>query len=748
MPAFLFPDRQLSGVRHHLRKMSHRSGRKPRRAQPATQPSAPGPGPWPRWAIPAAIVGAALLVRLIVLAQLGSHPLLQPRGVLDDAVYVKLASRVASGDLLLRPDAYYLAPLYTYFLGLIFALTGGSIGAARFIQVVLGAATAGLIGMAAAAWWGRRAGIIAAVLTASTGLFAFNEILILQSSIDPFLTALALLALVRAVRRESVPAFLVAGLALGALSLNRPNTLPVIAVVGLAWLLVRRSRAGITQVAALGLGAILCLAPFTVRNRIVSDEWVLVTSHGGLNFYIGNHAGADGTWRAVPGVRRSIDGQREDVAKVASQALGRPVSASDASTYFYDQSWAWMRSHPADYARLLARKIALTFTATDVALNYSYTYFARDEPTLLMLLVIGPWLIIPLGLFGLCVGIPRDQRGPYLAWATFVPVYALTVAGFFVSSRYRLPLLVPLVAASGAAVEWLWQHRSRTAASRRAAGALGALLVLAVAVNWPMQADNGRMFEREERIVRMIMDGQVDEATQLLADTEPRHPNKGELYYRVAAAFMDRGQPAEAAEYFGRALALNPKEPWIHFNLAQALLGAGRSSEAIAHLEVAQAARIDRVGVTYGLARAYGEAGQRDQADAKLASLAGTGVNDANTLLKMGMTAIELQDVPLAETFFLEAVERAPQLATGREHLGVVLGMQGRNVEAAAQFEQAIGFDPSSATAHFHLAVAYAQLGRFAQARRHAEDAVRLNPADAAARALLQRLAGAPQDRP
>jgi len=685
-------------------------------------------------------VGLALLLRLIVLAQLGSHPLLQPRGVLDDAVYVKLASRVAGGDLLLRPDAYYLAPLYTYFLGLIFALTGGSIGAARFIQVVLGAATAGLIGMAAAAWWGRRAGIIAAVLTALTGLFAFNEILILQSSIDPFLTALALLALVRAVRRESVPAFLVAGLALGALSLNRPNTLPVIAVVGLAWLLVRRSRAGITQVAALGLGAILCLAPFTVRNRIVSDEWVLVTSHGGLNFYIGNHAGADGTWRAVPGVRRSIDGQREDVAKVASQALGRPVSASEASTYFYDRSWAWMRSHPADYARLLARKIALTFTATDVALNYSYTYFARDEPTLLMLLVIGPWLIIPLGLFGLWVGLPREQRGPYLAWATFVPVYALTVAAFFVSSRYRLPLLVPLLAASGATVEWLWRHRPPAAAPRRMAATLAVLLVLFVAVNWPMQADNGRMFEREERIVRMILDGQVDEARQLLADTEPRHPNKGELYYRVAAAFMDRGQPAEAAEYFGRALALNPKEPWIHFNLAQALLGTGRFSEAMPHFEVARAAAIEPVSVAYGLARAYAGTGQRDQADAILTSLAGAGVIDAATLLKMGMTAIELQDGPLAERFFREAVDRAPQLATAREHLGVVLGMQGSNAEAAVQFEQAVGLDPSSASAHFHLAVAYAQLGRFAEARKHAEESVRLNPADGAARALLQRL--------
>jgi hypothetical protein len=54
---------------------------------------------WPRRLAPVAIVFAAFSIRLIVLMQLAGHPLLQPRGVLDGAVYVKLAARVAAGDL-------------------------------------------------------------------------------------------------------------------------------------------------------------------------------------------------------------------------------------------------------------------------------------------------------------------------------------------------------------------------------------------------------------------------------------------------------------------------------------------------------------------------------------------------------------------------------------------------------------------------------------------------------------------------
>jgi tetratricopeptide (TPR) repeat protein len=278
--------------------------------------------------------------------------------------------------------------------------------------------------------------------------------------------------------------------------------------------------------------------------------------------------------------------------------------------------------------------------------------------------------------------------------------------------------------------------------SPQAAAQLACLLILLVAVNWPMQADNGRMFEREERIVRRIMDGQFDEARQLLADTEDRHPNRGTLFYRVATAFMDRGQATDAAEYFGRALALNPKEPWLHFNLAQSLVRSGHPAEAISHFAVARAAAIDPVGVTYGLAKAYAGTGQRDMADAALASLAGAGISDTNSLLEMGSAAVQLKDLALAARFFQQAVERAPESAPAREHLGVALGMEGRNAEAAAHFEAAVRLDPSRPTAHFHLAVAYAQLGRFREARAQAEEALRLNPADEAAQALLARLPG------
>ena len=55
--------------------------------------------------------------------------------------------------------------------------------------------------------------------------------------------------------------------------------------------------------------------------------------------------------------------------------------------HFRGLAWEWMRAHPLDAARLFLRKLAYVFAAPEISLNYSYAYYALDEPTLLRWLV-------------------------------------------------------------------------------------------------------------------------------------------------------------------------------------------------------------------------------------------------------------------------------------------------------------------------------------------------------------------------
>ncbi len=163
---------------------------KRRKERPAEPERAAPPGRFSRPLL--AVLGAALVVKLAVFFAFQDHPLLQADTGLDAGGYVHLASRVVAGDVLLGKEPFFVSPLYVYFLAPIFALTGGSLAAARFVQVLLGTAAAGLLFGAARRFVGDRAALLGAALYLLTGVVTFHEVLILQAALDPFLTALLL----------------------------------------------------------------------------------------------------------------------------------------------------------------------------------------------------------------------------------------------------------------------------------------------------------------------------------------------------------------------------------------------------------------------------------------------------------------------------------------------------------------------------------------------------------------------------
>ena len=191
--------------------------------------------PWRRVAL---IVAAAFVVKVVVLMQLWNHPLLQPHGELDTAYYVTLSQRVAAEGVFAPIGAFFVSPLYVYFLAAVFA-AGGSLLAAQLVQIALGAAAVGLLFATARHWFGERAALVAAGLAILTGIFTFNEVLILQSALDPFLVSCALYALTRTMAGGGTGAFAVAGASLGLLALNRPNAL-VFAVAAAAVVFVHQ----------------------------------------------------------------------------------------------------------------------------------------------------------------------------------------------------------------------------------------------------------------------------------------------------------------------------------------------------------------------------------------------------------------------------------------------------------------------------------------------------------------------------
>src|SRR5207247_10184643 len=177
-----------------------------------------------------AIFAVALAVRLVHLWQIRRAPFFT---VLlgDSRAYDEWAQRLAGGDWI-GHEVFYQAPLYPYFLGLLYAIGGRHLLLVRLVQAFVGSAACVLLGLAARRLFSVRAGLAAGLVLALYAPAIFFDGLIQKSVLDVFFVCLALWTLSGLVDHPARrTAWLGLGLAMGALSLTRENALVLIAVI-------------------------------------------------------------------------------------------------------------------------------------------------------------------------------------------------------------------------------------------------------------------------------------------------------------------------------------------------------------------------------------------------------------------------------------------------------------------------------------------------------------------------------------
>ena len=148
--------------------------------------------PWPL----AAALTVVFLIKLLVLMQLKDHPLTQPDAGLDTTAYVELARKVVDGNWGLGPGSTTSRRSISTFSRWGWRCSSRS---PRFAcsRSRSGQRRSAFLFLTTRRWFGERAAWIAAALAAFTGLFTFYEVLILQASVDAFLTSAALYFLAR-----------------------------------------------------------------------------------------------------------------------------------------------------------------------------------------------------------------------------------------------------------------------------------------------------------------------------------------------------------------------------------------------------------------------------------------------------------------------------------------------------------------------------------------------------------------------
>jgi len=209
------------------------------------------------------------------------------------------------------------------------------------------------------------------------------------------------------------------------------------------------------------------------------------------------------------------------------------------------------------------------------------------------------------------------------------------------------------------------------------------------------------------------------------------------------------GHGPEELVHYEQALRLNPNYPEAHNNLAVALAAIpGRLPEALDHFEQALRLNPDFVAAHTNLAfQLEALPGRLPEAVSHYREAVRIQPDDPDLENDLAVALAKLPDgLPEAIAHFERAIALKPADADLRYNLAnQLMKVPGRLPEAIAQYEEALQIRPEFTSAHYNLALAQAKAGNYEQAARQLERVLALDPGNAPARAILERLQGAPR---
>lgn len=357
---------------------------------------------------------------------------------LDELYHHRWAKAIASGNFL--PDGvFFRAPLYPYFLGVIYFIFGDGPWTPRIIQMLLGLGSTVAVWLIAKEVIREKLGVaVAAMLWAVCPILIYYEARLLLDA--PFSSAFPWLIWFAIRSRQKRGFIWFTGILLGFMSITRPTAIvifPVLAIF-LAW----GSSRPILLVLKFALATAIPIFPVTISNTLNGD-FVLISSQGGINFYIGNNPKSDGVSAIVPEFGHNW--QYRQCKSLAERSLGRELSPAQVSSFFMRKGISFWFNHPIPALKLVLKKIWLLLGATEIG-NNGNIYFLFDGSPLKWSLWIGWSFVLVLAILSF-----RYSSFWYQAFfAGLAITYMASVVLFFVCSRFRLPVIAILIVPAGA----------------------------------------------------------------------------------------------------------------------------------------------------------------------------------------------------------------------------------------------------------------------------------------------------------
>jgi tetratricopeptide (TPR) repeat protein len=698
----------------------------------------------------AVVFALSLILRLVHVLSM-RHALFFSHPIQDEFTYDQFARAAAEQGDWAGKGAFYQAPLYQYFLAVIYKLFGHSYLTPRIIQAFIDSLSATGIFLIGACFFSLRVGWIAGVAAAFYSQFVFNSGTLLPPAITLFLDV-ALLGLLfslsEAMQHRAWTgknfisqswSWIVPGMAFGLQALAATNIL-ALAPIFCAWIFwgtetgkkkqnfppapaknAKKNRnvpsaqhAGIPVLARIvAIGFFLCgigitVLPATIHNYLVGKETILVSYNAGINFYIGN----------------SGDYEKKMLSRVGNEwdaikAVGEhAANYKEASRKFMEAAETYIAEHPVEYLCLLLHKTYLLFHGNEIFRNQAIYPDRRLSPVLRVLLwktgvpggpgIAFPWgVLLPLCIPGLFLAFKnRERKGIFLS--VFWIAYGATIVAFFVTERYRIPLVPPMLIITADGWSRVHEWWKSTAARNGLFATMGAVFLI---VNW-----NPGPMERE---------------------------TNHDAYLSVAEQFFGRGDTANAEICYRKGLALDPADANAWYLMAWHCFEVkGNLDSARVYYLRANTLLPGNKSILMGLARVAARQERYDEAERWVEQARAAIPNETgNTFENLGSVALQSNDFSTAFRYFTVALRSDPR--SNQSLLGQAIAafeLKGWG-GAIPYFEKLFSIYPQSADGYINLAIVYARSGNHRKAVDAAMKALSIDPSISAGSLLMQQAA-------
>jgi tetratricopeptide (TPR) repeat protein len=577
-----------------------------------------------------------LIIRLVALARLTFSPLLLPKQG-DMHFYDHWALQIVHGHFT-DHLAFYGLPLYAWLLALIYKVAGYGPFLPTLLQAACDAGTAVLLYKFGAVVFSLRnqagcrgdrtlcpnapgcggflqkpgewIGCLAAVGWAFFVPAEAYAIILMPTTLFVFCFWLVVWRAVRGGDLTNAKECFWLGLLIGAVAMGVATMLALVPLVLVAiwyrcnsWHSLRR-RMLLKQWTIFLVALVIGTSPCWIHNYFIARDPVLLSAHGGINFWIGNNPGANGYPRFPPGLHAGQEAMLKDSIRAAEKSAGHPLKRSEVSSFWSQKAKEYIRHNFSGWLKLLAIKFGNIWNA-----------FQYDDLSMISALrelgVVWPGLY-----FGIVAALAIP--GVLFAWRQFpdsrwvaaaVLLLMLSLLSVFVTERYRLAAVPGLLLFAAFAAVDLWQIFAG-ADFRRAAVYLSVLAAATWFVSIPRKDPSLWALDSYNSGWRALDSGDLDTAERKLGFAYAYVPGNAETNFALGNLRLAQGRPTAAKAFYRATLQLDPNHEGACNNLG--ILALDEKRWPLASIFFAKALEQDRQNPNthYLLAEARFKAGE------------------------------------------------------------------------------------------------------------------------------------------